>query len=314
MKFVVTGCAGFIGANFALYLLDNYPGDIVIGIDCLTYAANREALERLSRYSRFRFYKDNICDSEAIERILSTERPEVVVNFAAESHVDRSLLDSLPFFETNVRGTEVLLEASCRHGIKRFHQISTDEVYGDLPLDSAELFSEDSNLNPSSPYSQSKAEADVLALSYMKKYSLPVSISRSTNNYGIYQHEEKLIPMAIGRVVSGRPVPIYGDGSNMRDWLYVTDHCRAIDLIIRKGKCQIYNVGANNHWRNIDLVNRIIALSGYPDGEIVFVPDRKGHDRKYAVSCDRIKNELGWEPQAEFGDSLIKTIEWYKNR
>ena len=314
MKIVVTGCAGFIGANFVLYLLDNYPDDSIIGIDCLTYAANREALERLSQYSRFSFHKDNICDGEAIERIFSTERPEVVVNFAAESHVDRSLLDSRPFFETNVRGTELLLEASCRHGIKRFHQISTDEVYGDLPLDSVEEFSEESELNPSSPYSQSKAEADILALSYMKSRALPVSISRSTNNYGIYQHEEKLIPMAIGRIASGLPVPIYGNGSNMRDWLYVADHCRAIDLIIRKGKCQIYNVGANNHWRNIDLVNKIIALSGYPNGEIAFVPDRKRHDRKYAVNCDRIKNELGWEPQAEFEDALTKTIEWYKNK
>ena len=312
MKIAVTGCAGFIGSAYSKYILDNYPEDRVIGIDCLTYAASHSALKILSERKNFTFYYNNICDADSIEKIFSKERPDVVVNFAAESHVDRSLECSRPFIETNVLGTQVLLDASRRHGVNRFHQVSTDEVYGDIPLSSDHRFTEGSPLNPSSPYSASKAAADLLALSYMKTHALPVSISRSTNNYGINQHSEKLIPMAIGKILEGISVPLYGDGRNMRDWLYVEDHCTAIDLIIRAGKCEIYNVGAGNHISNYDLVKKIMSILDNPDGDIIFVEDRKGHDRKYAVSCDKL-HALGWKPQAEFDRELAKVVEWYMN-
>ncbi len=313
MKIAVTGCAGFIGSAFAGYLLDSYPDCEVIGIDCLTYASSLEALDGLKGYKNFTFYKENICDEAAIDRIFGRERPDAVVNFAAESHVDNSIDDPRIFIETNIIGTQVLLDASVRYNVKRFHQISTDEVYGDMPLDSAERFSEDSALNPSSPYSVSKASADLLVLSYMRTHSLPVSISRSTNNYGRYQHSEKLIPMAINRILSGEPVPIYGDGRNMRDWLYVKDHCRAVDLIVRKGKCEIYNVAADNEWANVDLVRRIAEDLNKPDAKIEFVEDRKGHDRRYPISSDKIK-KLGWQPEADFERELKATVEWYKGR
>ncbi len=313
MKILITGCAGFIGSNFALYTLDKYPEDSVVGVDCLTYAASTEALRELSEYKNFTFYKENICDAAAMERIFAAEKPDVVVNFAAESHVDNSICDARPFIETNVLGTQVLLDTSLRHSVSRFHQISTDEVYGDLPIDSIERFTEDSSLNPSSPYSASKAAADLLALSYAKTYGLKLSISRSTNNYGIYQHSEKLIPMTVGRIMSHTPIPVYGDGSNIRDWLYVVDHCRAVDLIIRKGKCEIYNVVADNQWSNVDLVNKIIELSGNPKAKIEFVTDRKGHDRKYALGCEKLR-KLGWKVEAEFESALKDTVDWYKKK
>ena len=248
-----------------------------------------------------------------MDSIFSSELPQVVVNFAAESHVDNSIADAKSFMMTNVFGTQVLLDASVRYGVKRFHQISTDEVYGDVPIDSVELFSEDSALNPSSPYSASKAAADLLALSYMRTHSLPVSISRSSNNYGKYQHREKLIPKTIERIVLDEPIPLYGDGSNVRDWLYVMDHCRAVDLIIRAGECGIYNVGAGNEWANVDLVRRIAELLGIPDAKTVLVEDRKGHDRRYPIDSSKIKF-LGWKPEAEFDIKLKKTVEWYKGR
>ena len=313
MKILVTGCAGFIGSSFALYLLENYPSDLIVGVDCLTYAANDEALNKLLSYDRFRFYKENICNTAEIDGIFSNEKPDIVVNFAAETHVDNSILDSYRFVETNVVGTQVLLDASVLYGVSRFHQISTDEVYGDLPLDSNDKFNEDSHLNPSSPYSASKAAADLLVLSYAKTHGLSVSISRSTNNYGIYQHSEKLIPTVISNLVNLKPIPVYGSGENIRDWLYVTDHCRAIDLIIRKGTAGIYNVGADNYHTNVDLIKKIMTLSGYPDGEIRFVSDRKGHDRKYAVNCEKL-NALGWQPQADFERELKNTIEWYMRK
>lgn len=313
MKILITGCAGFIGANFALYLLNSYPEDIIVGVDCLTYAANDEALSLLLKKENFTFYKENICNAPAMERVFSTEKPDVVVNFAAESHVDNSISNATPFIETNVRGTQILLDTSLRHEIKRFHQISTDEVYGDLPIDSTNKFHEDSPLNPSSPYSASKAAADLLALSYSRTYGLEVSISRSTNNYGIFQHKEKLIPMTIGKLIADEPVPIYGNGENIRDWLCVLDHCRAVDLIIRKGRGEIYNVSANNEWSNIGLVGQIMRLIGKPDGRIVFVEDRKGHDRKYAVNCDKLR-ALGWLPEADFERELKSTVEWYVDR
>lgn len=312
MKILITGCAGFIGINFTKYLLAAYPSDSLIGVDCLTYAANTEALKELLKCEKFTFYKENICDAEAMERIFSREKPDVVVNFAAESHVDRSFGAPDLFMETNVRGTEVLLDASLRHGVMRFHQISTDEVYGDMSLDSREKFTEASPLNPSSPYSRSKAEADMLVLSYMER-GLAASISRSTNNFGKFQHTEKLIPMTVSKLITGEGVPIYGDGSNMRDWLYVTDHCRAVDMIIRAGKCEIYNISAENEWSNIDLVKKIISLSGMPDGEIAFVKDRPNHDRRYPVDSSKIRS-LGWQPKGKFEEELRDTVEWYRAR
>ena len=313
MKILVTGCAGFIGSSFALYLIKNYPSDLIVGVDCLTYAANEEALDKLLSYDRFRLYKENICDRAIIDGIFAAEKPDIVVNFAAETHVDNSILDSYSFVETNVVGTQVLLDASVRYGVSRFHQISTDEVYGDLPVNSANRFYEDSPLNPSSPYSASKAAADLLALSYTRTHGLSVSISRSTNNYGIYQHSEKLIPTVIRSLVKDQPVPVYGSGENVRDWLYVADHCRAIDIILRKGTAEIYNVGADNYYSNVDLIKKIMTLSGYPDGEIKFVADRKGHDRRYTVNFDKLR-ALGWQPQADFAVELKNTIEWYKGK
>ena len=313
MKILVTGCAGFIGSSFALYLLKNYPSDLIVGVDCLTYAANEEALDKLLSYDRFRFYKENICDRAIIDGIFAAEKPDIVVNFAAETHVDNSILNSYSFVETNVVGMQVLLDASVRYGVGRFHQISTDEVYGDLPVDSVDRFYEDSPLNPSSPYSASKAAADLLAFSYARTHGLSVSISRSTNNYGIYQHSEKLIPTVIRSLVKHQPVPVYGSGENVRDWLYVADHCRAIDIILRKGTAEIYNVGADNYYSNVDLIKKIMTLSGYLDGEMMFVADRKGHDRRYAINFDKLR-ALGWQPQADFAMELKNTIEWYKGK
>lgn len=311
MKLLVTGFAGFIGANFTQYILEKYPCDSIVGVDCLTYAASDIALRQLIGLKNLTFYKYNICDREAMDRIFDAERPEVVVNFAAESHVDRSIENSAAFIETNVHGTGILLDMSKKYGVKRFHQVSTDEVYGDMALDSDGCFTEESPLNPSSPYSASKAAADLMALSYMKTHGLPVSISRSSNNFGKYQHKEKLIPMAIDRILSDNPVTLYGDGKNMRDWLYVIDNCRAIDLIIRAGECGVYNVSADNQLSNIELVKKIMLRLGKPDAEIAFIEDRKGHDRKYSVSSEKIKS-LGWMPKAEFETELKNTARWYK--
>lgn len=310
MKLLVTGCAGFIGANFVDYLLEKYPRDFVVGVDCLTYAANKKALAALCRSDRFQFYKENICNEKAIDEIFSLEKPDVVVNFAAESHVDRSIENAGIFVQTNVVGTQVLLDASVRHGVNRFHQISTDEVYGDLPVDSQEQFTETSLLNPSSPYSASKAAADLLALSYQRTHGLSVSISRSTNNYGIYQYEEKFIPLSVKKLKNSEPIHLHGDGRIMRDWLHVIDHCSAVDLIIRAGKCEIYNIGADNLLTNIDLARKIISISGFLDGKLDFIPERKGQDRKYAVCSKKIRF-LGWQPKAEFESTLSKTIKWY---
>jgi len=312
MKVLVTGFVGFIGANFTEYLLAKYPNDRIIGVDCLTYASSSEALSLFEDHQNVTFYKNNICDKEAMEQIFATERPDVVVNFAAESHVDRSIEDSSAFLMTNVMGTGVLLDMSLKYGVKRFHQISTDEVYGGVDLNSDIRFDEGAPLNPSSAYSASKAAADLLAMSYMKTHGLSISISRSSNNYGKYQHEEKLIPMAINNILDNKPVALYGDGENMRDWLYVLDNCRAIDMIIRTGECGIYNVGTDNRIANIDLINKIMVYLGKPDGEIAFVEDRKGHDRMYSINSDKIKR-LGWNVEAEFERELKFTVEWYKS-
>ena len=312
MKILITGCAGFIGANFVEYWQKNYPNDKIIGVDCLTYAANIKALKILQKSENFIFYKTNICDRDAVEKIFQKEKPDFVINFAAESHVDRSISGSRIFVETNVLGVQTLLDLSLRYGVKRFHQISTDEVYGDLPLDSNETFIEDSPLKPSSPYSASKAAADLLVLSYFRTHRLSVSISRSTNNYGKYQHTEKLIPKVIEYAMQNKLIPVYGNGSNVRDWMHVEDHCRAIDVIVRNSTSgSIYNVGGGNAYSNIDLVKGILKNLNKPEDLISFVADRKGHDRKYAIDCSKLIKDFAWTPQVGFLDGLKKTIAWY---
>lgn len=313
MKIVITGCAGFIGTNFTKYWLDNYADDTVVGVDCLTYAANIPALAELKTHDKFIFYKTNICDRQTVEKIFRNEAPDIVINFAAESHVDRSIADSRIFVETNVLGTQTLLDLCLQYGVKRFHQISTDEVYGDLPLEIDEVFTEDSLLKPSSPYSASKAAADMLVLSYFRTHGLSVSISRSANNYGKYQHTEKLIPKVIEYALRDKPFPIYGDGLNVRDWIYVDDHCRAVDMIVRNALSgSVYNVGGGNLLSNITLVKGILRQLGKAEDLITFVADRKGHDRKYALNCDKLISEIGWKPQVQLSNGLKETINWYK--
>lgn len=314
MKLLVTGCAGFIGVNFTNYWLDNHAEDTVVGVDCLTYAANLPALAGLKARDRFCFYQTNICDRSSMEGIFQSEAPDIVVNFAAESHVDRSIEGSRIFIETNVLGTQTLLDLCLQYGVRRFHQVSTDEVYGDLPFNSEEAFTESSPLKPSSPYSASKAAADLLALSYCRTHGLSVSISRSANNYGKYQHVEKLIPKVVEYALKGQRVPIYGDGRNVRDWIYVDDHCRAIDAIIRSAPSGgVYNVGSGVMLPNVVLVKEILIQLGKSEDLIEFVLDRKGHDKKYALNCHKIEAELGWKPQTDFASGLKETIAWYKN-
>lgn len=315
MTMLVTGGAGFIGANFLLYLQRNYPGERILCLDKLTYAGNLETLSPLMGLPNFRFVKGDICDKEAVERLIGEESPDVVVNFAAESHVDRSIQDPSVFLQTNILGTAVLMDACRRYDVARFHQVSTDEVYGDLPLDRPDLlFTEESPLRASSPYSASKASADLLVLSYYRTYGLPVTISRCSNNYGPYQFPEKLIPRIIGRALAGEPLPVYGNGLNVRDWLYVEDHCRAIDQIVRKGRPgQVYNIGGHNEMRNIDLVHLICRKLGRPDSLIEFVPDRKGHDLRYAVDPSKLEKEVGWAPETPLDKGLERSIEWYVN-
>ena len=313
MKILITGCAGFIGVNFTKYWLENHAEDSIVGVDCLTYSSNKNELQNLRKYPNFVFYKTDICDREEIYRIFQTETPDIVINFAAESHVDNSIETPDIFIKTNVLGTQVLLDACVKYGIKRFHQISTDEVYGDLPLDSKESFTETAPLQPSSPYSASKAAADLLVLSYYKTYGLPVTISRSSNNYGKYQHVEKLIPKTIKMAVAGMQIPIYGDGQNVRDWLHVDDHCRAIECILYKGKIgEIYNIGAGNEISNLELVKQILAVLQKDENLISFVEDRKGHDRRYSVNASKIIS-LGWQPQMPFDKGLRETITWCKS-
>lgn len=313
MKILVTGCAGFIGTNFIHYLTDKHPDYEIVGIDALTYAANTDELEVLKRYSGFTFYHNDICDRVAMNKIFESERPDTVVNFAAESHVDRSISDSEPFLRSNYLGVGVLLDASLKYGVKRFHQISTDEVYGDLPLDSTEAFSESSPLSPSSPYSASKAAADMLVLSYARTHGLPTSISRTSNNYGEYQHEEKLIPKVIKRALAGATVSVYGDGKNIRNWIHVRDNCRAIDEIIHRGRVgEIYNVGGRTEISNIELVKLILRKIGASEELIKFTKDRPGHDRKYSLNSSKTERELGFYPEVSFDYGIDKTIEFYK--
>ncbi|MDR1603791.1 MAG: dTDP-glucose 4,6-dehydratase [Gracilibacteraceae bacterium] len=311
MNILVTGGAGFIGANFVHYLLRAHPADRVVCLDALTYAGNMANLAPVRDNPRFVFARGDIADREAVFALFAREKPEAVANFAAESHVDRSIADPAIFLRTNVLGTQVLLDACRAFGGARFHQVSTDEVYGDLPLTRPDLFfTEETPLHASSPYSASKAGADLLALAYYRTYGLPVTISRCSNNYGPYHFPEKLIPLMITNALTGQPLPVYGDGLNVRDWLYVEDHCLAIDLVLRRGRPgEIYNVGGHNEWANIDVVRAIVAKLGR--GEISFVPDRAGHDRRYAIDAAKIGRELGWTPQTDFPAGLDSTIDWY---
>ena len=293
---LVTGGAGFIGANFVYYLLENHPSDRVVCVDSLTYAGNLSTLERALADPRFVFYKQDIRDRAGIGAIFEKEKPDAVVNFAAESHVDRSIQEPELFLQTNVLGAQVMMDACLAHGNIRFHQVSTDEVYGDLPLDRPDLlFTEQTPLHASSPYSASKASADLLTMAYHRTYGL-----------------EKLIPLMIANALADEPLPVYGQGLNVRDWLYVADHCRAIDLILQKGSIgRVYNIGGHNEMRNIDIVRLICARLGKPESLIKYVTDRKGHDQRYAIDPSRIHAELGWLPETPFAEGIVKTIDWY---
>ena len=282
-------------------------------MDALTYAGHLKTLAKAMANPRFEFIKGDIADCEFVDKLFKREQLDIVVNFAAESHVDRSILEPEIFLKTNVMGTGVLMNACCKYGINRYHQVSTDEVYGDLPLDRLDLlFTEESSLHASSPYSASKASADLLVLAYHRTYDLPVSISRCSNNYGPYHFPEKLIPLMIVNALNNKPLPVYGKGENVRDWLYVTDHCKAIDLIIHNGKVgEIYNIGGHNEMRNIDIVKLICRELGKPESLITYVTDRKGHDMRYAIDPTKIHSELGWLPETKFADGIRKTIKWY---
>ena len=313
MKLLVTGGAGFIGSNFIFYMLKKHSGRQMLCLDKLTYAGNMETLASVMEHPCFRFVRGDIADREAVYALFEAERPDVVVNFAAESHVDRSIEDPGVFLETNVMGTQVLLDACRKYGVQRFHQVSTDEVYGDLPLDRPDLFfTEQTPLRTSSPYSASKAAADLLCNAYHRTYGLPVTVSRCSNNYGPYQFPEKLIPLMIANALADKPLPVYGEGLNVRDWLYVEDHCAAIDLILENGRPgQVYNIGGHNEKRNIDIVRMILAALGKPESLITYVADRKGHDMRYAIDPALIHRELGWLTETRFEDGIQKTIRWY---
>ncbi len=313
MNIIVTGGAGFIGSNFIFHMLGKYPDDRIICIDKLTYAGNLATLKDVMDCPNFKFYKADICDKEAVNQIFENEKPDIVVNFAAESHVDRSIENPQVFLETNIIGTSVLMDACRKYGIKRYHQVSTDEVYGDLPLDRPDLFfTEETPIHTSSPYSSSKAGADLLVLAYYRTYGLPVTISRCSNNYGPYHFPEKLIPLMVINALHDKPLPVYGEGINVRDWLYVEDHCKAIDLIIHNGRVgEVYNVGGHNEMRNIDIVKLICKELNKPESLITYVTDRKGHDMRYAIDPTKIHNELGWLPETKFADGIRKTIQWY---
>lgn len=313
MRILVTGGAGFIGSNFIYYLLEKHPNDEVICIDKLTYAGNMATLEQAMRNSNFTFIKGDIASREDVYKLFEEKKPEIVVNFAAESHVDRSIENPEVFLTTNILGTQVLMDACRKYGITRFHQVSTDEVYGDLPIERTDLFfTEETNIHTSSPYSASKASADLLVLAYHRTFQLPVTISRCSNNYGPYHFPEKLIPLMIINALHGKELPVYGTGENVRDWLYVEDHCSAIDLIIRNGRVgEVYNIGGHNEKTNLDVVKTILRELGKPEDKIAFIKDRPGHDRRYAIDPTKIHSELGWLPKTKFSDGIKKTVEWY---
>ena len=313
MNILVTGGAGFIGSNFIYYMLREHPDYRIVCIDKLTYAGNLETLEEALKNPNFAFVKADIADREAVYSLFEKEGFDVVVNFAAESHVDRSIEAPELFLSTNVMGTQVLLDASRKYGVKRYHQVSTDEVYGDLPLDRKDLFfTETTPIHTSSPYSASKAAADLLVLAYHRTYKLPVTISRCSNNYGPYHFPEKLIPLVISRALADEPLPIYGKGENVRDWLFVEDHCSAIDLIIHKGRVgEVYNIGGHNEKTNLEVVKEILKQLGKPESLITYVTDRPGHDMRYAIDPTKIVTELGWKPAHDFESGIKYTVQWY---
>ena len=313
MNIIVTGGAGFIGGNFVYYMLKKRPQDRIICFDKLTYAGNMETMAEAMKNDQFKFVRGDIADRQAVYELFETEKPDVIVNFAAESHVDRSIENPEIFLQTNVIGTSVLLDACRKYGIDRYHQVSTDEVYGDLPLDRPDLFfTETTNLHTSSPYSASKASADLLVMAYHRTYKVPVTISRCSNNYGPFHFPEKLIPLMIINALGDKKLPVYGDGLNVRDWLYVEDHCAAINLILEKGKVgEVYNIGGHNERANIDVVKTILKQLGKGEDLIEYVGDRKGHDRRYAIDPTKIHNELGWLPETKFEDGIKATVQWY---
>lgn len=311
---LVTGGAGFIGSNFVYYMLEKHPGWRVVCFDALTYAGNLETLEDAMKNEKFRFVKGDITDRKAVFSLFEEERFDFVVNFAAESHVDRSIEAPEIFLRTNILGTQVLLDA-CRKNNTRFHQVSTDEVYGDLPLDRTDLFfTEETPIHTSSPYSASKASADLLTMAYYRTYGLPVTISRCSNNYGPYHFPEKLIPLMIANALENKPLPVYGEGKNVRDWLYVRDHCKAIDMILENGRPgEVYNIGGHNERTNLEVVRTVLRILGKSEELIKFVKDRPGHDMRYAIDPTKIRNELGWYPETDFDTGIEKTVEWYLN-
>ena len=313
MKMIVTGGAGFIGSNFVQYEVKNHPEDEIINLDLLTYAGNLESVKPVENAPNYRFVRGDIADREFIFRLFEEEKPDVIVNFAAESHVDRSITDPEIFVRTNVVGTPTLLDACRKYGIKRYHQVSTDEVYGDLPLDRPDLFfTEETPLHTSSPYSSAKASADLFVMAYHRTYGLPVTISRCSNNYGPYHFPEKLIPLVISRALNDEEIPVYGKGENVRDWLYVTDHCSAIDLVVRKGReGEVYNIGGHNERTNLEVVKTILKALNKPESLIKYVTDRPGHDLRYAMDPTKIETELGWKPEYTFDTGIPVTIQWY---
>lgn len=313
MKILVTGAAGFIGSNFVFYMLDKHEDYKITVLDSLTYAGNMETLKPVITDNRFRFVRGDIAKRDTVFSLFKEEEFDIVINFAAESHVDRSIEDPGVFLQTNILGTQVLMDACREFGVKRYHQVGTDEVYGDLPLDRPDLFfTEDMPITASSPYSASKASADLLVMAYHRTYGLPVTISRCSNNYGPYQFPEKLIPLIIARALEDKELPVYGTGENVRDWLYVEDHCRAIDIIIHEGKeGEVYNIGGHNEKTNLEVVKVILKHLNKPESLITFVGDRKGHDLRYAIDPEKIHKELGWLPTTKFDDGIKLTIDWY---
>ena len=313
MKILVTGGAGFIGSNFILYWMEKYPRDQIVNLDSLTYAGNLENLKKIEKNPNYEFILGNICDLNIMDQAM--KNIDMVVHFAAETHVDRSILKPADFVVTNVVGTQILLDAALKHKIKRFHHISTDEVYGSLKLDDKSKFNERTNYDPRSPYSASKAGSDHLVRAYHKTYNLPITITNCSNNFGPYQFPEKLIPLAITNILEDKKIPVYGDGLYIRNWLYVIDHCRAIDLVLAKGKIgETYLVGGmTDDVSNLEVIKRILKIMGKPESFMEYVKDRPGHDRRYAVDWSKIQNELGWKPLHDFDKWLEKTIEWYKN-
>ena len=311
-KFLVTGGAGFIGGNFLHIMVNKYPEDQYVCIDALTYAGNLETLAPIMDKPNFKFVHENICNREAVYKLFEEEHFDYVINFAAESHVDRSIENPEIFLETNIMGTQVLMDACRKYGIKRYHQVSTDEVYGDLPLERPDLFfHEDTPIHTSSPYSASKASADLLVLAYHRTFKLPVTISRCSNNYGPYHFPEKLIPLMIQKALRDEPLPVYGKGENVRDWLYVGDHCTAIDLVVRHGRDgEVYNIGGHNERTNLEVVKTILKALGKPETLITYVKDRPGHDLRYAMDPTKIEKELGWKPEYNFDTGIQATIKW----